>query len=130
MDALAPAAVFVPVFALVAVVLVTTTRAAARGDLPRNAWVGIRTGATGMSDVAWKAGHAAALGPMKRCAGACAAAAAVVLGSAVAGAGEGTVFLLAVAGVVALLLLLFRGVQRADAAAEAADRHDERRHPR
>lgn len=40
----------------------------ADGRLPRNGWAGIRTGATGASDAAWRAGHQAAL-PISRTTG-------------------------------------------------------------
>ncbi|MGO1436611.1 MAG: SdpI family protein [Candidatus Corynebacterium faecigallinarum] len=46
---------------VVAVVVSSVTKAAGRGDLPRDGSVGIRTKATKLSDAAWTAGHRAAV---------------------------------------------------------------------
>jgi uncharacterized membrane protein len=45
---------------VLAVLVVAMTRAAARGRLPANGLLGIRTPATQRSDTAWRAGHRAA----------------------------------------------------------------------
>ncbi|GAB7189947.1 hypothetical protein NUM3379_06530 [Kineococcus sp. NUM-3379] len=74
-----------PAFLITGIVTVTTTRAAARGDLVRNGLVGIRTRATRSSDAAREAGHHAAIAPMCWCALTCTAAAVVVLLVAVTG---------------------------------------------
>ncbi|MBR7744005.1 SdpI family protein [Phycicoccus sp. BSK3Z-2] len=103
---------------LVAALLVRVTAAAADGRLDRNGFAGIRTPATGASDAAWRAGHAAAL-PTARLV-------ALVFG---AGAALGVVlwllgwpetgFWVAFAPNVLLLLMLWPLLRRANAAARA-----------
>ncbi len=93
---------------------------AARGQLRRNAWAGVRTPGTLASDAAWRAGHAASL-PWALAAGALLALtglAAVVVGAAGGAAGAFTA--LVVIGALAGAAVLVVGAVRADAAGRAA----------
>ena len=120
MNGLAAAVGVIPAFVIVGLVVLLTTRAAARGDLVRGGLVGIRTRATTRSDAAWVVGHRAAERPARWCALVCAASAVVVLGLALVGVSEQVVLIAAAVGGVAMVVMLLVATRRANTAAAAA----------
>lgn len=106
--------------AVVALLSVTVTRSAARGELARNGSVGLRTRHTRASDEAWQVGHAAALPAVRYVVHVTLATyAASVVALVLAGAGAAVAVGLAGMGVQVALLLV--GTRRADRAARSVD---------
>lgn len=111
---------------LVPVTVYLVVSAAASGRLPRNRWIGLRTTAGLSSEMAWRAGHAVALGRLRWSVFAGVAGAVLICGNLLLTDSD-RAGLLPLGLVIIMLVTIFqaaaRGVQAAALVEAASGRH-------